>query len=379
MLKKFAIETSFKEENVDTIVIGGGQSGLAIGYFLSQQSRNFVILDNHSRTGDVWRSRWESLRLFTPSQFDSLPGLSFSQIKNYLPSKNEIGDYLETYATHFNLPIRHNIKVENLTPIDQGYQINTNGGTFFAKNVVIATGSYQLPSTPELSTQLDANIFQIHSSNYQNPHQIPVDNVLIVGAGNSGAEIALDLVKTGKKVWLAGRDVGRVPANSPVGKLFNGYPIWWIMTHMLTIDTPVGRKMQTTSAHHGTPLGRATRAEIAAAGVVLTPKLSNVVSGKPQMENGQILPADAVIWATGFKPDFSWIKLPIFDDHGYPIHDRGVIKSAPGLYFIGLFFQTGLSSSFLGGVGKDAAFITAQLAKQTVSERRGIQKVFYQV
>lgn len=367
MLKEFAIETSLTEETVDTIVIGGGQSGLATGYFLSQQSSNFVILDNHSRTGDVWRSHWDSLRLFTPSQFNSLPGLPFSQIKNYLPSKNEIGDYLETYATHFNLPIRHNIKVENLTSIDQGFQINTNGGTYFARNVIVATGAYQKPFTPGLSTQLEANILQIHSSDYKNPQQIPVDNILVVGAGNSGAEIALDLVKTGKKVWLAGRDVGRVPANSPVGKFFNGYPIWWIMTHMLTIDTPLGRKIQKTSVNHGTPLGRVTRAEIAAAGVVLTPRVSNVVSGKPQLEDRQIIPADAVIWATGYKPDFSWIKIPIFDNHGYPIHDRGVIKSSPGLYFIGLFFQTGLSSSFLGGVGKDAAFITAQLAKQTVS------------
>lgn len=361
MLKEVPNKTTIKEETIETIVIGGGQSGLAIGYFLSQQSREFVILDNHSRPGDVWRSRWESLRLFTPSQYDSLPGLPFLQTKNYLPSKNEIADYLGTYASHFNLPIRHNIKVENLTRIDEGYQINTNDGRFFARNVIVATGPYQLPFTPGLSTQLDVNILQIHSNDYQNPQQIPVDNVLIVGAGNSGAEIALELVKTGKKVWLSGRDVGRVPANSPAGKLFDGRLIWWFMTHMLTIDTPIGRKIQASTEHHGTPLGRATRDEIADAGVMLSPRLSSVISGKPQLDNGQIIPAEAVIWATGFKPEYSWIKIPIFDDHGYPIHDHGVIKSSPGLYFIGLFFQTGLSSSFLGGVGKDAAYITAQL------------------
>ena len=366
MLKEFAIETSLKEENVDTIVIGGGQSGLAIGYFLSQQSRNFVILDNHSRTGDVWRSRWESLRLFTPSQFDSLPGLPFLQTKNYLPSKNEIADYLETYATHFELPIRHNTRVDKLTSTNQSFQITTNNGNFISRNVIIATGPFQKPFTPELSKQLGANILQMHSNEYVKPQQVAVDNVLIVGAGNSGAEIALELVKTGKNVWLAGRDVGRVPANSPAGRLLNGYPIWWIMTRMLTIDTPIGRKMKTTSAHHGTPLGRATRAEIAAAGVILSPRMTNVVSGKPQLEDGQIIPAKAVIWATGFKADYSWIKIPIFDEHGYPVHDRGVIKSTPGLYFIGLYFQTGLSSSFLGGVSKDAAYITSRLAKQTV-------------
>ena len=214
---------------------------------------------------------------------------------------------------------------------------------------------------------MNPDILQIHSNEYQNPHQILLDNVLIVGAGNSGAEIALELVKTGKNVWLAGRDVGQVPANSPVGRLFKGRPIWWIMTNLLTIDTPVGRKMKASSTHHGTPLGRSTRAEIASAGVKLSPKLSGIIYGKPQLENGQIIPAEAVIWATGFKPDFGWIKLPIFDDHGYPLHDHGIVKNAPGVFFIGLFFQTGLSSSFLGGVGKDAAFISAQLAKMTVS------------
>ena len=361
------VGNSIKEETIDTIVIGGGQSGLAVGYFLSLQGRNFTILDDHPRTGDVWRSRWESLRLFTPSQFDSLPGLKYSINEEYLPSKNEIADYLETYASHFDLPIRHNIKVEQLIIDDQGYQIITNEGRFFSKNVIIATGPFQIPFTPSFSTQLNDDILQIHSNEYQNPRQIPVDNVLIVGAGNSGAEIALELVKSGKNVWLAGRDVGRVPANSPIGRIFKGRPIWWIMTHMLTIDTPFGRKMKANSTHHGTPLGRSTRAEIASAGVKLSPKLSGVVSGKPQLENGMIIPAEAVIWATGFKPDFGWIKLPIFDDLGYPVHDHGIVKSAPGVFFIGLFFQTGLSSSFLGGVGKDAAFISAQLAKKAVS------------
>jgi putative flavoprotein involved in K+ transport len=186
--------------------------------------------------------------------------------------------------------------------------------------------------------------------------------VLVVGAGNSGAEIALELAKTGKQVWLSGRDVGRIPANSPLGKLFDGRLIWWFMTHFLTVDTPIGRKMQAGEDHHGTPLGRAKRDEIARAGIILTPRVSGVQSGKPQLEDGRILPAEGVIWATGFRPDYHWIKLPIFDKSGYPLHSRGVAQGAPGLYFVGLLFQTGLSSPLLGGVGKDAEYIAARVS-----------------
>ena len=354
------------EESFDTIVIGGGQAGLAVGYFLAQQGENFIVLDKNSRSGDAWRCRWESLRLFTPSQIDSLPGMPFPKSKNYFPSKDEAADYLEDYAAHFNVPVRHNVKVESLSRADQGYQISTNTARFSARNVIVATGPYQLPYIPNFTNQLDADILQLHSSAYFNPQQIPAKSVLVVGAGNSGAEIALELSKAGKKVWLAGRDVGRVPANSPLGKLFDGRLIWWFMTHVLTVDTPIGRKMQAAAVHHGTPLGRAQRAEIAAAGIILSPRMSGVQSGKPGLEDGTILPAQGVIWATGFQPDYHWIDLPIFNEHGYPNHSRGVAQGAPGLYFVGLPFQTGLSSSLLGGVGKDAEYIYARIARNRI-------------
>jgi putative flavoprotein involved in K+ transport len=349
------------EESFHTIIIGGGQAGLAVGHFLAQQGENFIILDKNSRSGDAWRCRWESLRLFTPSQFDSLPGMPFPKSKNYFPSKDEIADYIEEYARKFNLPIRHSVKVENLCQKDQEYQITTNVARFSARNVIVATGPYQLPFIPNFADQLDVDIFQLHSSAYLNPQQIPAKSVLIVGAGNSGAEIALELSRAGKKVWLSGRDVGRIPANSPLGKLFDGQLIWWFMTHVLTVNTPLGRKMQASTVHHGIPLGRAQRGEIAAAGVILSPRLAGIQSGKPRLEDSQILPVEGVIWATGFQPDYRWIDLPIFDEQGYPLHLGGIAQGAPGLYFIGLPFQTGLSSSLLGGVGKDAAYIAAQV------------------
>jgi len=352
-----------KEEFFQTIVIGGGQAGLAVGHFLMRQNENFTILDKNARTGDAWRCRWESLRLFTPSQFNGLPGMSFPASKNYFPSKDEVANYLEKYALQYKLPIRHNVNVESLKQIEQGFQISDGNATFTARNVIVASGPYQLPYTPSFANQLDPKIFQIHSSAYFNPNQIPSKSVLVVGAGNSGAEIALELAKTGKQIWLSGRDVGKVPANSPLGKLFDGRLIWWLMTHLLTLDTPIGKKMQADVAHHGTPLGRIQRREISDAGINLTARMSGIQSGKPQLEDGRILTVEGVIWATGFQPDFRWISMPIFDGGGYPVQSRGVVQGVPGLYFVGLPFQTGLSSSLLGGVGKDAEYIAGQILR----------------
>lgn len=353
-----------QDTNFHTIVIGGGQAGLAAGYFLAQRGGNFVILDENLHTGDSWRKRWDSLRLFTPSKFDNLPGMPFPKPKDYLPTKTEAAEYLEGYAGHFNLPIEHGVKVRQLSRNGRGYHVVTDTADLHATNVIIATGPFQKPHIPAMANQLDKGIFQIHSSAYCNPRSIPVNSVLVVGAGNSGAEIALELAQAGRKVWLAGRDVGRIPANGPLGKAFDGRLIWWIMGNVLNVKTPIGRKMRTGELGHGTPLGRATRQEIAQAGVELVPRVTAVQSGKPQLEDGRVLPVDGVLWATGFRPDYGWIDLPVFDEHGYPRHWCGVVQDAPGLYFIGLLFQTALNSSLLGGVGKDAAYIVEQVAQR---------------
>lgn len=346
----------------DTVVIGGGQAGLAVGYFLAHQGVDFVILDYNMRAGDSWRKRWDSLKLFTPSKFNGLPGAPFPKPGDYLPTKDEVADYLEGYARQFNLPVQHDIKVESLSRNRQGYRIAAGASCFSARNVIIATGPFQVPYIPAFASKLDPSVLQLHSSTYCNPQQIPAQTVLVIGAGNSGAEIALELAKAGKRVWLAGRDVGRIPANGPLGKFLGGRPIWWFMNHILTVNTPVGRKVQANESHQGTPLGRATRQEVAEAGVELTPRVAGIESGKPQLADGRSLPVDGVIWATGFRPDYHWVDLPIFDEHGYPQHSRGVVQETPGLYFLGLMFQTALSSSLLGGVGADAAYIAGQVA-----------------
>jgi putative flavoprotein involved in K+ transport len=196
------------DQSYQTIVIGGGQAGLAAGYFLAQRGNGFAILDEHKRTGEAWRNRWDSLRLFTPSKYNGLPGSPFPKPDFYFPTKDEVADYLEEYAGHLSLPVRHGIKVEALSRSDQGYRLSTSAGSFHARNVIVATGAYQKPYTPAFAGELDPAILQLHSSAYCNPQQVTVQNLLVVGAGNSGVEISLELARAGKRVWLAGSDVG---------------------------------------------------------------------------------------------------------------------------------------------------------------------------
>ena len=350
------------DETYDTLVVGGGQAGLAAGYYLAMQGEHFLILDEGARTGDAWRRRWDSLRLFTPSQFDGLPGMPFPQPAYSLPTKDEVADYLEAYAGSFKLPIRHGVKVEALCREGAGYQLVAGGRRYFARKVIVATGPFRQPFTPGFAAQLDPAIFQLHSDEYRNPAQVAGAAVLVVGAGNSGVEIGIELASAGKQVWLSGRDVGQIPANT-LGKAFGGKPYWWMISRILSVGTPIGRKMKSNILEHGNPLIRSNRKDAAEAGVRLTARMAGVQSGQPQLEGGQILPVDAVIWATGYRPAYPWIDLPIFDERGFPRHQQGVVREAPGLYFVGLHFQTALTSALLGGVGADARRIVAQFAE----------------
>jgi len=350
------------DKTYPTIVIGGGQAGLAAGYFLSRQGSNFLILDENKTTGASWRNRWDSLRLFTPSQFNGLPGMPFPKPAYTFPTKDEVADYLEEYARQFQLPVQNGVKVEGLSRDDQGYRLSTDASSISARNVVVATGAYHKAYIPSLAIQLDPAILQWHSSAYCNPQQVPVQNVLVVGAGNSGAEISLELARAGKRVWLAGRNVGHIPADT-LGKALGGRPYWWFISRVLSVDTPIGRKMRSNVLYHGSPLIRANRQLVAGAGVEVTPRVSGIQAGKPLLDDGRSLPVEGVIWATGFRPDFTWIDLPVFDEYGYPRHQRGVVQDALGLYFVGLHFQTALSSALLGGVSTDASYIVAKIAQ----------------
>lgn len=345
-----------------TIIVGGGQAGLAAGYFLKRQGNRITILDENRRTGDAWRRHWDSLRLFTPSKYTVLPGMPFQKPDFYFPTKDEVADYLEAYAGQFGLPVQHGVKVEALTYSNGEYQLATSAGAFQARNVVVATGAYHRPYTPAFARELNPTILQLHSSAYCNPQQIPVQQVLVVGSGNSGAEIGLELARAEKHVWLAGRDVGRIPADR-LGRAFGGRLYWWFISQVLSVHTPIGRKMRSNVLYHGAPLIGTSRQEVTKAGIETIPRVTGTLSGRPQVEGGRSLPVEAVVWATGFRPDFNWINLPVFDKLGYPRHQRGIVPEAPGLYFVGLPFQAALSSALLGGVGADAAYIAGQITK----------------
>jgi len=355
------------EEHFHTIVIGGGQAGLAAAYYLSRLGVDFVVLEAQARLGEPWRKRWDSLRLFTPSKFNGLPGMQFPRADFYFPTKDEVGQYIQDYAERFHLPIRLNAAVNSLSQSDGHYCVTAGPNSFLAKNVIVATGAYQQPVIPTFAQELNPGIVQLHSSEYRNPEQVPDGNVLVVGAGNSGAEIAVELAASGRKVWLSGRNVGRIPADT-LGRIFGGRPYWFFISHVLSQDTRVGRKVRAKALHQGTPLIRLAPNDVTNAGVTRCPRMNGSNQGLPCLEDGRVLDVKSIVWATGFRNDFTWIQLPIIDARGYPLHDRGTVLRAPGVYFVGLHFQTALSSSLLGGVGVDAKHVVQRIGALSVRQ-----------
>jgi putative flavoprotein involved in K+ transport len=368
-----AMASSGGYEHFETVIIGGGQAGLAVGYHLHKQERSFVILDANERIGDSWRNRWDSLRVFTPARYDGLPGWSFPASGWSYPSKDEVANYLESYAARFRLPVRTGTRIDGLSRENGGYVVTSGLSRYQADNVVVATGAYLTARIPRFATELDPNIVQLHSSEYRNPSQLREGGVLVVGAGNSGAEIAFEL-SARHPTWLAGRDTGQEPfrAGGLPDRLFTP-PFWFLLSHILTVRTPMGRRARDQLSNRGLPLARVRRKDLIRAGVERVPRVTGVRDGLPTLADGAILDPANVIWCTGFMPDFRWIHLPVFDEEGQPRHDRGVVRSEPGLYFIGLFFLATGSSSLIGGVGRDARHIaghlTSQRAERSLADR----------
>jgi putative flavoprotein involved in K+ transport len=350
----------------DTIVIGGGQAGLATGYYLKRQQRDFVILDANQRIGDSWRNRWDSLRLFTPARYNGLPGMPFPAPAHTLPSKDEVADYLEAYAARFALPVRTGVTINRLAKQGGRFVVEAGNLRIEADNVVVATGAYHIPRIPAFASELDPAIVQMHSSEYRRPSQLRDGGVLVVGAANSGAEIALEVSRT-HQTWLSGRHPGSEPTRpgSAADRLITPL-IWFVFSHVLTVNTPIGRKAATQLRSHGVPLGRVRPGDLLAAGVErIHTRTVGVRDRLPLLADGRILGVANVIWCTGFSPGFEWIDLPIFGHDGEPIHERGVVTSHSGLYFVGLFFQSAVVSSLVGGVGRDAERIVRAIARKT--------------
>jgi putative flavoprotein involved in K+ transport len=358
-----------KAERFDTVVIGGGQSGLAMGYYFKEQERDFVILDAGDRIGDAWRRRWDSLRLFTPTALSGLPGMSLPAPGGYFPTKDETADYLEEYARKFDLAVRLGRPVDSLRREGDGYLVSTGEERYMAENVVVATGPYHTPRILDFGDRLDPSITQLHSSAYRKPDQLPEGDVLVVGAGNSGAEISVELAAT-RKTYLSGRDTGKVPGGAHQrhlpGHILLGWLVGsWILGH-LTVDTRLGQKGREFNRNRGAPLVRFSSRDLIKAGVKRLPRVEGVVDGNPRLADGRTLEVASVVWATGFRPDFSWIELPILGEDGYPLQYRGVVDAAPGLYFLGLPFQHTFASAVIGGVGKDARYIAGHIAERVI-------------
>jgi putative flavoprotein involved in K+ transport len=348
-----------------TVVIGGSQSGLAVGYYLKQQGLPFVILDENDRIGDAWRKRWDSLRLFTPGRYDGLPGMPFPGSPSSYPTKDETADYLEAYSREFELPVRAGIKVDRLSKAGDRFEVSCGEQTLLAENVVVATGAFNTPRVPSFARELDESITQLHSKEYRRPSQIQKGAVLVVGAGNSGAEIAIELAPY-HKTWLAGPDTGQEPARagSRLDHLFT--PFMWFVATRLTVKTAPGRKLRDhfTNPPRGIPLGRVRRKDFAPAGIERVPRMIAVRNGCPALENGRVLEVSNVIWCTGYAPRYDWIDLPLPTHNGLPIHDRGIVEASPGLYIVGLPFLYSLSSALLGGVGRDARHIVDHIVER---------------
>ena len=349
-------------ERIETVIVGGGQAGLAAGYHLAAHGCPFVILDANTHIGGSWRDRWDSLVLFTPARYCGLPGWRFPLPGGSFPTKDEVAAYLEEYAARFELPVRNDVRVDRVSGDGSGFVVRAGDLRIEAENVIVATGANREPRVPGLADQLDPAIIQLHSSEYRGPSQLRDGGVLIVGAGNSGADIAMEVVRQ-HPTWLSGPSTGHVPfrIETAFARHVAIRMIRFVGLHVLTIRTPLGRKARQKFASRGGPLVRVKPKDLSAAGVARVPRTVGVRGGVPVLEDGRVVDVTNVIWCTGFRQGLSWVDLPVFGEDGEPVHDRGVAPGAPGLYFVGLPFQYAAASDVLPGVGRDAAYIVKRL------------------
>ena len=350
-------------EHLDVAVVGGGQAGLAMGYYLRQQGRRFVIFERGDSIAPAWRERWDSLKLFTPRGYSALPGLPFPGDPDDYPPRDEVIVYLEQYAETFELPIEFNSEARRLFHEGERFVLELDGRTVAADQVVVATGPFQTPFVPALAEQLDPEVWQAHSTGYRRPSDVPEGTVLVVGGGNTGFQIAKELSATHKVLLSVGSKQKPLPQRLAGRDLF-----WWLTKTGLihkTVESRLGRKLQ----HRDTLIGSSPRELKRRYGVELKPRAIDAAGRTARFEDGSEHEVHAVIWATGYRPDFSWIDLPILDSNGRLRHRRGV-TDVPGLFFLGLTWQWTRGSALIGWVKDDAAFLTERLAASNEAKTR---------
>ncbi|SNY24489.1 flavin-containing monooxygenase [Paractinoplanes atraurantiacus] len=340
-------------ERADVVVVGGGQSGLVAGHYLAQAGIPHVILDAGERVGESWRQRWDALRLFTVAQYCALPGLRFPGRQGRFPTKDEMADYVEEYARHWRLPVRLNTKVTSLSATDDGYRLETSTGPYEARQVIVATGAYREPYVPPLAAGLDEGVFQVHTGRYHNPSQVPGSSVLVVGAANSGAQIATDLSRTHRVTLSQGSPLPHVPCKF----LFKGLH-WWGDKFGLIKKPLIGERDR---LHKKTILIGKSLKQLARKHDLRLVGRTVAMDGRvARFEDGGQDEPDAVVWATGFRASYPWIKVPILDEAGMPRQDRGV-SAAPGLYFLGMQCQYTYGSALIWWVKEDAHYLVEQI------------------
>jgi putative flavoprotein involved in K+ transport len=333
----------------DALVVGAGQAGLAAGHYLSRAGATFLVLDADRRVGDVWRRRWPFLKLITPVCRNGLPGLPFPGAPDDLPSRDRVADYLEHYARHFQLPVRNGVLVERLSPDLHGYRIATSDGDFTSRVVIVATGAFRALKIPEWASRLDPSISQLTAPEYAGPEALPPGDVCVIGAGNSGAQVALD-IGPARRVYLAGPHPGTLPRTVLGRDVYH-----WIWPALrLRTTWGIGRIIATRRHRPGHPLVGLRPADLERDGLVRVGRVRGACDGRPQLDDGRVLDVGTVIWATGYRPHYPWIDLPIFDAGGAPRHEGGLVPEASGLAFLGLPYQRRLNSGLVGGVGSDA-------------------------
>jgi putative flavoprotein involved in K+ transport len=341
-------------EHYDVVVVGAGQTGLAIGYFLARQGRRHVIFDRADSIGAAWRERWESLTLFTPRRYDSLPGLPFPGDPDGYPGREAVIAYLESYAQTFELPVELNSNVRKLTADDGTFCLEVNGRIVTADQVVAATGPFQTPYVPEVADRLAADIFQTHSTGYRKPSDVPEETVLVAGGGNTGFQIAKELSEN-RKVCLS---VGS--RQKPLPQRILGRDLFWWLTKSGLLNATVESRLGSRLQHRDTLIGSSPRELRRRYRVELKPRVLDASGRTVRFADGSELEVEAVVWATGYRPDYSSIDLPVFDPDGRLRHKRGV-TDVPGLYFLGLTWQHTRGSALLGWVKEDAEYVAAQI------------------
>ncbi len=337
------------DELLDAVVIGGSQAGLAIAWHLARHHLRFVVLEAGPEIGHAWQSRWDSLTLFTPTQYDALPGRPFPGPPDTYPAKDPVAGYLKAYAAAFDLPVRLNARVTKLSRTAEGFEIRTGDGVLRARQVVVATGPFQVPYTPPAAQRLDGSVTQLHSAGYRNPQALPPGPVLVVGGGNSGFQIAEELAAT-RPVDLS------IATRAPMlPQRLGGKDLFWWLTRLglmrVTAESRLGRRMSGREFIIGS-----SRRRLKAAGVRLRPAVAGAEGRTVRFADGSSLDAGIVIWATGYRPDYSWIRIPGVARDGQVAHRRGV-TDVPGLYFLGLSWQHTRGSALLGFVHQDATYL----------------------